>query len=505
MDHIVELEKDSAMWPFCVAKESCTMKNDENQNRNRLYQEKFKAFQKKRGATTGKTWNFRQKIPAKTRKRSQICAKNTKNVLANTKVTIYNKFKSYRKILSSFTILQENRTMTEQNFYLKQDELVTAHYGEEYEHYYNAIVPPVFMNSLNVFETLDDYYDYDRRDKHKYCYGRVQNPTVRILEDKLAALERGVGALAFASGMAAASTAVLSVIKTGSHVVCVRNAYGPLAGFLSGYCKEHMNVETTFVAGDRIEDFAESVTDQTDLIVLESPSSVIFSLQDIRAVSKIAKEHGAKIYIDNSYCTPFYQKPLELGADIVMHTSSKYIGGHSDLIGGVLVAKDEELFRKLTANRELLGGIPGPMEAWLMIRGLRTMKVRIDEHQKTAQAVAEFLENHPKVRRVNYPGLLSHPQYELMKTQQTGSTGLLSFEIDGSVRDAAKLAEHLKIFKIGVSWGGFESLVFLPCMRMTEEEARVKEGCSNNIIRIHCGLEGTEALISDLEQAFAQI
>lgn len=395
--------------------------------------------------------------------------------------------------------------MSDQNFYLHSDELVTAHYGEEYEHYYNAIVPPIFMNSLNVFETLDDYYDFDRTDKHKYCYGRVQNPTVRILEDKIAALEHGIGALAFASGMAAATSAVLTVCKTGSHVVCVRNAYGPLSEFLTGYCKEHLNVETTFVVGDRIEDFKSVVTDATDLIVLESPSSIVFSLQDIAAVSEIAKEHHAKIYIDNTYCTPFYQKPLDLGADIVMHTTSKYIGGHSDLIGGILTVKDPQLMQKLLKSRELFGGIAGPVEAWLMLRGLRSMKVRIEEHQKTAMAVASYLEKHPRVRKVNYPGLESHPQYDLMKRQQSGNTGLLSFEIEGTVSQAVKFAESLKIFKIGVSWGGFESLVFLPCIRMTEDEAREKECCSNNIIRIHCGLEGTEALVSDLEQAFAQI
>lgn len=395
--------------------------------------------------------------------------------------------------------------MSEQGFYLKSDELVTAHYGEEYEHYYNSIVPPIFMNSLNVFETLDEYYDFDRTDKHKYCYGRVQNPTVRILEDKIAAMEHGIGALAFASGMAAASTAVLAVCKTGSHVVCVRNAYGPLTDFLTGYCKEHLNVETTFVVGDRIEEFQEAVTDSTDLIVLESPSSIVFSLQDIAAVSEIAKAHHAKVYIDNTYCTPFYQKPLDLGVDIVMHTTSKYIGGHSDLIGGMLAVKDSELMQKLLKSRELLGGIAGPMEAWLMLRGLRSMKVRIEQHQQTAMQIASYLEKHPKVKRVYYPGLSSHPQYDLMKRQQKGNTGLLSFEINGTVSQAVKFAESLKIFKIGVSWGGFESLVFLPCIRMTEDEAQKKEGCSSNIIRIHCGLEGTEALVSDLEQAFAQI
>lgn len=394
--------------------------------------------------------------------------------------------------------------MTDQDQYLKSSKLITAHYGEEYEHYYNAIVPPIFMNSLNVFETLDQYYDFDRTDKHMYCYGRVQNPTVRILEDKIAALEHGVGALAFASGMAAATTAVLTACKAGSHVVCLHNAYGPLKDFLNKYCLEHMGITTTYVRGDKAEDFEESVTDATDLIVLESPSSILFSLQDIEAVSRIARKHHALVYIDNTFCTSIYQQPLDMGADIVMHTTSKYIGGHSDLIGGMLAVKDGELMKRLTANRELLGGIAGPMEAWLMIRGLRTMEVRIAAHQAAAMETAAFLESHPKVRKVNYPGLTSHPQYELMKRQQSGNTGLMSFEIDGTTEEAVKVAESLKIFKIGVSWGGFESLVFLPHARLDEETCRVL-GAAQNVIRIHCGLEGTDALISDLESALAVI
>lgn len=394
--------------------------------------------------------------------------------------------------------------MSNQSHYLKSSRLVTAHYAEEYEHYYNAIVPPVFMNSLNVFESIDEYYDFDRRDKNKYCYGRVQNPTVRILEDKLAALEHGTGALAFASGMAAATTAVLTVCKTGSNVICVRNAYGPLKDFLTGYCNEHLNVTTTFVKGDQIGEVAQAITTKTDLIILESPSSLVFSLQDIRAVSEIAKEFNAKVYIDNTFCTPIYQQPLDLGADIVMHTTSKYIGGHSDLIGGVLVVNDGELMKRMTANREFLGGIIGPMEAWLTIRGLRTIEVRLAEHEKTAMAVAAFLEQHPKIRKVYYPGLASHPQHHLMKKQQTGNTGLISFEIDGSLEDAKKLAESLDIFKIGVSWGGFESLVFMPNARLDEKKC-YELGSSQNIIRIHCGLEGTEALISDLKSALAAI
>ena len=392
--------------------------------------------------------------------------------------------------------------MTDQSEYLKNDKLITSHYGEEFEHYYNAVVPPIFMNSLNVFETVDDYYDSDKTDKHVYCYGRVQNPTVRILEDKAAALEQGTGALAFASGMAAATTAVLTVCKAKSHVVCIRSAYGPLKTFLNEYCREHLNMSVTYVKGDDTEEFEHAVTDQTDLIILESPSSVVLSLQDIHAVSEIAKKHHAYVYIDNSFCTPIYQKPLLLGADIVMHTASKYMGGHSDIIGGVLAVKDEELMARLRKQRELFGGIIGPMEAWLIIRGLRTMEVRVERHQATAMEIAEFLESHPKVRKVYYPGLLSHPQHELMKRQQGGNTGLLSFEIKGSVEQAKEVAQRLKIFKIGVSWGGFESLVCMPHARQDAESCRFL-GADQNVLRIHCGLEGAEVLKADLENALS--
>lgn len=392
--------------------------------------------------------------------------------------------------------------MTKQNEYLKNSKLIETHYGEEYEHYYNAIVPPVFLNSLNVFPTIDDYYDSDKTDKHVYCYGRVQNPTVRILEDKLAALEHGEKAFVFSSGMAAATTAVMAVCRTGSHIVCVRNIYGPLKTFLTGYCTEHFQMKITFVKGDRLEEFEEAIHDDTDLVVLESPSSILMTLQDIQGVTAIADRHHARVYIDNTYCTPIFQNPLDLGVDMVMHTMSKYIGGHSDIIGGVLVAKDTALVDKLSLMRELYGGIMGPMEAWLAIRGMRTLEVRLMQHEKTAMAVAEFLERHPKVKKVHYPGLPSFPQYELMKKQQRGNCGLMSFEIDGSVEKAKEVAQALSIFKIGVSWGGFESLVTMPFARASEEEAAWL-GAAQNMIRIHCGLEGEDVLISDLEKALA--
>lgn len=392
--------------------------------------------------------------------------------------------------------------MTDQREYLRDSRLIETHYGEEYEHYYNAIVPPVFMNSLNVFPTIDAYFDSDKTDKHVYCYGRVQNPTVRILEDKIAALEHGERAFVFSSGMAAATAAVMAVCHAGSHIVCVRNVYGPLKIFLTEYCAQHLQITCTFVKGDCLEEFEDTITDDTDLVVLESPSSILMTLQDIQGVASIAAKHNARIYIDNTFCTPIFQNPLDMGVDIVMHTMSKYIGGHSDIIGGVLVAKDHTLLEKLALMRELYGGIMGPMEAWLAIRGLRTIEVRLRQHEKTALAVADFLEKHPKVKKVHYPGLPSFPQYELMKRQQRGNCGLMSFEIDGTVEQAKEVSQALSIFKIGVSWGGFESLVEMPFARMSGEEVEWL-GATQNLIRIHCGLEGEDILISDLEKALS--
>ena len=254
------------------------------------------------------------------------------------------------------------------------------------------------------------------------------------------------------------------------------------------------------MSGERIEDFEESIRPETKLIILESPSSIIFSLQDLRAVAGLAKRHGIRTYIDNTFCSPLFQKPLDMGIDLVMHTMSKYIGGHSDIIGGVLVSKDEELMREISADiREWFGGILGPMEGWLALRGIRTLQVRLKQHQENALAVAEFLEGHPKIKKVYYPGLKSHPQYELMRRQQSGNSGLLSFEVDAEpAKTAAKAnGDIFKTFKIGVSWGGFESLLTMPFYKLPPEDAE-KLGVSPGIVRIHCGLEGADHLIRDL-------
>lgn len=384
-----------------------------------------------------------------------------------------------------------------------KDLLTLTHGGEFKERYMNAVTPPVFLTSLHTFDSCDEYAKVDIF-KDEFYYGRASNPTVTILEKKLCELEHGSRAVVFSAGMAACAAAILAVCHSGSHVICLRDVYGPVHHILNDFLVPKYNMSVSYVSGRDLNEFERAIRPETDLIILESPATLVFSVVDLRGVAKIAKVHGIKTYIDNTYCTPLYQKPLDMGIDIVMHTMTKYIGGHSDLIGGVLVSKDEDLMRRLMTQRDWFGGVLGPMEAWLAIRGLRTMDARLHQHHETAMAVAQFLENHPKVERVFYTGLPSHPQYDLARTQQTGESGLLSFEVKGDPHKAVELVDSLKWFGIGPSWGGFESLATASTYYWSDEELKF-HGLGRGVIRIHCGLEGTENLIADLQQALDKI
>lgn len=381
------------------------------------------------------------------------------------------------------------------NTTLNDDLLTLTHTGDEYEKYLGAVVPPVFLNSLHVFPDYDAYRHFDGSKEDSFIYGRDSNPTVHLLERKVAELEHGAMALAFASGMAAATAAVMATCKAGSHILCLNDSYGPLKSFISNYCAEKFNMTTTFFDWTTPEEFEKLIRPETSLVILESPATFTFSVVDLEAVASISKKHNVKTYIDNSWSTPLYQKPLDFGIDIVMHTMSKYMGGHSDIIGGILASKDEELMKHIMhQERSLYGGILGPMEAWLVIRGLRTLPARLSMIQDVAMKVAEFLEQHPKVLKVNYTGLKSHPQRELIEKQQMGHTGLMSFQIDAPLEKIPDFINSLKYFKIGCSWGGFESLALAPLLDSEDTEKR-------SLIRIHCGMEGAENLIADLSQA----
>lgn len=385
---------------------------------------------------------------------------------------------------------------------MDQDLLTVTHTGDEYAKYLHAVVPPVFLNSLHVYEQFEDYLSIDAFQEDSYVYGRTSNPTIHILERKIAELERGSRAVVFSSGMAAAAAAIMGVCKAGSHIVCMRDVYQPVKRFLHRICIPKFHMTVTYVEGNDLDEIEQALkVPDTHLMVLESPATFVFRVVDLAAVSEMARRYGVKTYIDNTCLTPFFQKPLELGIDIVMHTMSKYIGGHSDIIGGVLVSKDEELMKMIMGSiREWFGGILGPMEGWLAIRGLRTLSSRLAQHQKVGMDIAAFLEGSPKVKRVYYTGLDSHPQADIIRKQQSGHTSLLSLELNTSPENAVKFINNLHLFGKGCSWGGYESLAIIPLYKASQEELDfLKTG--RGLIRLYCGLEGSENLLEDLEGA----
>lgn len=379
------------------------------------------------------------------------------------------------------------------------------HYGEDRGAYHGAVVPPLFQNSLFTFEDWDGIdAAFDDR-TGSYLYSRLGNPTVRLAEEKIARLAGGERARLFGSGMAAISAAVLSCVNAGDHVVAVRNIYGPANNLLNVYLRQKMGITTTFVSGEDVAEFEDALTDRTRLIFLESPSSAVFGLQDIEAVATLARARGIRTVIDNTWATPLFQHPLAMGIDLEIHSCSKYLGGHSDLVAGVVIGQKEALDAMMVREGELLGGVMAPFEAWLLTRSLRTLPIRMRQHEANALQVARFLEGHPEVSRVLYPGLESHPQYALARRQMTGATGLMGFELATEDVDAIKrFVNALTLFQLGVSWGGHESLIYAPAISYLKElppERFAAMGIAAGTMRISVGLEHADDLIYDLEQA----
>ena len=384
-------------------------------------------------------------------------------------------------------------------------ETMLSHAFEDRSTYHGAVVPPIFQNSLFTFENweaIDKAFD----DKSgNFIYSRGKNPTVDMVEKKIAALAQGEKAMLFPSGMAAIAAACLHFLSPNAHIVAIKNIYGPTNNLLVDYLSRKMNIATTFVSGESVSEFEEAIQPNTKLCYLESPSTAIFSLQDIREVTKLAKSKGISTIIDNTWASPIFQKPLQMGIDLEVHSSSKYLGGHSDLVGGVIIGREKDLESIFHNEYQLLGAKTAPMEAWLLLRSLRTLPMRMEKHQQNALQIAEYLEGHSKIEKVNYPGLKSFPQYELGKKQLSGYSGLLSFQLKTKELPKIKtFVNSLKFFKIGVSWGGHESLVYAPAISYLKELSTSQfenMGISLGDIRISVGLEHADDLIADLENA----
>lgn len=334
-------------------------------------------------------------------------------------------------------------------------------------------------------------------------YSRTSNPTRVALEKRLASLEKADHALAFASGLAAEATLLLSLLQKGDHVVASDDLYGGTRRLFDRTLSRFGLHFTYFDARDG-EAFRGAFRRSTKLVWLETPSNPLMKLCDIREISKAASERGALTVVDNTFASPYFQNPLDLGADIVVHSTTKYIGGHSDLIGGALMLSDDSVYESVKFNQNAVGAVPSPFDCYLALRGSRTLHLRMERHQSNALKVASFLESHDRVARVNYPGLSSHPQHSLAKRQMRGFGGMLSFELRGGASYTMKFLSRLRLFALAESLGGVESLVDHPAT-MTHAsispETRRAIGISDSLVRLSVGVEDPEDLIADLEAA----
>lgn len=374
--------------------------------------------------------------------------------------------------------------LTEKDKTFTTPEDICTHLGDDYDKYSGAVIPPIFQNTLFVQPT-----EVNGVTGTEYAYTRVSNPTVDAAERKIAALEGADGALCFASGMAAISSAILYYAKAGGHIIAISSIYGPAASLIRDWLAPKFGVTYTFVNGSDLDEIRDAIRPETTLIYLESPSSCVFRMQDLEAIAEMAKEHGIGTAIDNTYATPLHQNPLRHGIDIVCHTATKYLGGHSDILGGAVAARREIISTLQGRERALLGGNMDPHQAWLLIRGLRTLPIRLKQHGENGMKIAAFLENHPAVEKVYYPGSATYEQKDLFDKYLTGTNGLMSFDVKGDAAAAQKVVGHLHHFQNGCSWGGFESLaIFIG-------------GESGKLIRIHAGLEDADTLIADLDQS----
>lgn len=374
-------------------------------------------------------------------------------------------------------------------------ETTCIHFAEDREANLGAPAPPLYQCSTFTYPTAEQFENRRSLEPLRYIYTRESNPTTLLLERKIAELEMAEAARAYSSGMAAISAAILSCVKAGDHVITIDTVYGPTRRLLSDYLPR-FNIETTYVRGTEPSHFEQALRPNTKLIYLESPSSLLFELQDLAAVASLARRRGISTACDSSNATPYFQNPIALGIDLSIQTATKYIGGHSDLVAGFVAGSNERMQPMASMEGELLGGIADPFCSWLMLRGLRTLGVRLDRHQRNAMQVARLLESDARVARVYYDGLESHPQAVLARKQMRGHSGMLSFTLRDGRREAAyAVVNALKYFGIAVSWGGYESLA-LPL-----EVSDPANGRKQWIIRLSIGLESVEDLKADLYQA----
>jgi len=372
-----------------------------------------------------------------------------------------------------------------------------------------AIVPPIYQNSLFAFESWDHIDDAFANADKSFIYSRLHNPTSRIAEKKIAAIAGAEDAKLTASGMGAISAAILHYVNQGDHIITIKDVYGPANTFINTFLKEKCGVESTYVDGTSLAAFEQAIQANTKLFYLESPASITMQLQDLKALVTLAKSKGINTVIDNTWATPLFQNCIEMGIDMEVHSVSKYLCGHSDVVAGVIIGKQKDLDEILLKEHALLGPKMAPFEAWLILRSLRTLNLRMQAHHKAGLEIAAFLEAQPNIVKVHHPGLPSFPQHKLAKSQMKGYGSLLSIELDTEDLSRIKaFVNALKLFHLGVSWGGHESLVYAPIISYAKElppDQFAAMGIVPGMIRLSIGLEDENDLKQDLLQALTQL
>lgn len=361
-----------------------------------------------------------------------------------------------------------------------------------------AIVPPIYQTATYVLEELGKNKGFD--------YTRASNPTRQTLEEHLAAIEGGKYGVCFASGMSTVDSC-LKLLKAGDHVVCSDDVYGGVSRLFNQILTKS-NYSFTYVDSSDPNNVAEAIRPETKMIWIETPTNPLLKVTDLAAVSKIAKEHNLFFCVDSTFATPVFLRPLEWGADMVIHSTTKYLSGHNQLIGGVVITNREDLFEEMKFVQKSIGAVPSPFDCWLTLLGLKTLHLRMQRHAESAQRVAEFLEAHPKVEKVTYPGLPSHPKHEVAKSQMDGFSGMICFELVGGIPSGATLMNNVKLCALAESLGAVETMITHPAT-MTHvavpQEDRWARGLTDGLVRISVGIEDADDIIADLEQALEKV
>jgi len=380
-------------------------------------------------------------------------------------------------------------------------------HGAHFDDKYLAVTPPIYQTSTFAFKDAQHGADCFSGEADGFIYTRLGNPTIRGLENAVASLEGGFGGIAVASGMAAVTTVYMAYLGAGSHIVSSAAVYGPSRGVLEKHFSR-FGVESSFVETSDIKQVEAALKPNTKVLYIETPANPTIAITDLKACAELAHARGIKLVVDNTFCSPYLQQPLALGADIVLHSITKFINGHADVVGGVIVTQTAEDHKLLYGVMTQMGPCMDPHQAYLVTRGLKTLGLRIDRSQQNAVVIAEFLEKHPKIAWVSYPGLASHPQCELAKKQQSGPGAMISFGVKGGFSAGATLMNNVQVATLAVSLGGIETLIQHPAS-MTHSKVsaaeKLKAGITDDLVRLSVGIEDVADLIEDLEQALSKV